>query len=79
MRDEVGRTDMRGEIEPEFCIGSGCCEERDPDHFRLDENGIARWVEDGPPPDPEVLVDVARLCPQRAIIIKDGSGAQVAP
>lgn len=65
------------EINATACSGSALCVSIAPDHFTLDD-GISRPVRTEVAPDDAVL-DAAQSCPMMAILVRDGTGAVLAP
>jgi ferredoxin len=59
----------RAEIDTSLCVGTGACELADPRHFRLLDEGVAEYSDDGTA-DGETLRHVADLCPAQAIAVR---------
>jgi ferredoxin len=64
-------------IDRQVCMGTGACEAYDPDHFELDDGGIAVWIDAEPTPGKDDLIEVANLCPNAALHVLDRTGAVV--
>ena len=65
------------EIDPQLCLGTSACELAAPEHFELNERGVAEFHESRPPLTKGRLLEIARGCPQGAIRIVDARGAPV--
>lgn len=67
----------RVSVDAGTCIGSGICAGSAPEYFQL-EGVTSRPVRDEVDPADEVL-NAAESCPVEAILVRDSSGAQLAP
>ncbi|MDO9556115.1 MAG: ferredoxin [Coriobacteriia bacterium] len=59
---------MKPVVDPDLCTGCGLCEETCPEVFLLDDDGIARVINEDP--EPEVYGEIEgciELCPVDAI------------
>ena len=70
--------DLRIEIDRDLCVGFGDCVTESPGAFRLDEEGIAVFV-NPESVDREQLLRACDACPVDAITVRDGSGRQLVP
>lgn len=69
---------LRIRIDRDLCVGFGDCVERAPEAFKLDDEGLAVFVE------PERITRAALLaacdaCPVDAITVWDDAGVQIVP
>ncbi len=69
---------MKVKIDREKCIGAGNCVAVAPTVFDLDEEYKA-VVLDALSVDEQTLLDAAKSCPVKAIIIEDDEGHQIYP
>ncbi len=69
---------MRAIVDRDLCIGSAMCVATAPDVFELDDEGLARVVDEDPA-DEELLRQAAEGCPVQAIILEDDEGNQIYP
>ncbi|MDZ4655369.1 MAG: ferredoxin [Coriobacteriia bacterium] len=61
---------MKPVVDPDLCTGCGLCEEMCPEVFLLDDEGIARVIDEDP--EPEAYSDIeecVELCPVDAISV----------
>jgi ferredoxin len=80
MRD-VDERDVAGwrvRIDRLLCVGFGDCVTAAPDAFRLDDEGIAEFVEPCTI-ERERLITACEACPVDALTIWDADGNQVVP
>lgn len=54
-------------IDRDECVSAGRCVAAAPGAFAFDDDELATFVPDGPRPDDEALVRIARQCPNGAI------------
>ncbi len=73
---QVGQ--LRVRIDRGLCVGFGDCIEAAPAAFRLDEEGIAVFVEPEQV-DRERLLAACEACPVDALTVWDEDGVQVVP
>lgn len=66
------------EVDRALCISSADCVAIAANTFELDEEGIAR-VKDAKGNDDETILEAARACPVKAIIIYDEEGKKIWP
>lgn len=60
-------------IDKEKCIGCGTCEAMEPENFKLDQEMKSEFVGDLTKLSREKLLEMARICPVRAIEVwEDG-------
>ncbi|GAA3065012.1 ferredoxin [Actinokineospora globicatena] len=64
-------------VDTTTCLGSGICAGSRPDIFQF-HGSYAEPITDHLEPDEDVL-DLADTCPAAAILIRDESGAELAP
>lgn len=69
---------LRVRIDRSLCVGFGDCVTEASDAFRLDEEGIAVFV-DPERVDRERLLSACDACPVDAITVWDATGQQVVP
>jgi ferredoxin len=69
---------LRVRIDRDLCVGFGDCVDEAPVAFRLDEDGIAVFVDPGAVAR-EMLLRACDACPVDAITVWDGSGRQLVP
>ncbi|MDA2973106.1 MAG: ferredoxin [Ilumatobacteraceae bacterium] len=58
-------------VDGDECVSAGKCVAATNGFFEFDENEVAR-VGSGDRPDDELLIRIARLCPNGAIHLRDG-------
>ncbi|MFA6511625.1 MAG: ferredoxin [Patescibacteria group bacterium] len=66
------------EVDRDLCISSADCVAIAGATFELDEDGIAR-VKDPKGNDDETILEAARACPVKAIVIYDEDGNKIYP
>ncbi len=66
------------EIDRELCIGAASCVAIAPGVFALDGENKA-FVVDKNAADAETILNAAKSCPTKAIILFDGEGKQIFP
>ena len=69
---------LRIQIDRGLCVGFGDCVEQAPGAFRLDQDGLAVFVE---PESVErtILLQACDACPVDAITVWDADGRQIVP
>ena len=69
---------LRIAIDRSLCVGFGDCVTAAPDAFKLDDEGIAMFVEPGRVTREELLA-ASDACPVDAITVWDGDGSMLVP
>jgi ferredoxin len=69
----------RIDVDQDACLSSGKCVADAPDLFRFDGDEIAERVPGAVPASDGRVIDLARACPAGALVVTDGSGAEIDP
>lgn len=64
-------------IDKDLCVSSGACVNEAPEAFGYDDDGVAEVLPGAEGLSRERLIELARLCPARAIRIEDAHGQEV--
>jgi ferredoxin len=64
-------------IDKDLCVSAGACVDEEPAAFDYDEDGVAEVQPAAAALSREKLIQIARLCPARAIRIEDEQGHEV--
>lgn len=64
-------------VDQDECVSAGKCVATAPGFFVFDDDEIATVDTEGPRPDDEALLRIARACPSGAIRLSDADGTPV--
>jgi len=69
----MSESSLRVWIDQDECVSAGRCVSAAPGFFRLDDDELAIVDESGPRPGDDMLIRIARACPNGAIhVVRDG-------
>lgn len=67
----------RAIVDKDLCVSAGACVNEEPTAFGYDDDGVAEALDGAKGLSRERLIEIARLCPARAIRIEDEQGQEV--
>jgi ferredoxin len=79
-RTAVEERQMRVRVDPNLCTAAQNCVAIAPDHFEMDNQGLAHAVKNPvAKEDADVLSEAAESCAIGAVILEDDEGEQIYP